>query len=174
MHEFAIFPDLSLRLRNFDKSMSRFFELASNYIQEERDLLLSSQLLTYVLQGVIISVVKFSDLVHFIYWSYWIHWSSSYCKLSLVCISFLFYFISIGTKLELSGYTIWVVNSKLVVRNNLIHCTTAKVFKNVEIFSKESEIFSVKEHLICSLISLIDLDILIFLKWMVSWTRKCV
>lgn len=73
MHEFAIFPDLSLRLRNFDKSMSRFFELASNYIQEERDLLLSSQLLTYVLQGVIISVVKFSDLVHFIYWSYWIH-----------------------------------------------------------------------------------------------------
>ncbi|EJD76128.1 hypothetical protein LOAG_16865 [Loa loa] len=48
MHEFAIFPDLSLRLRNFDKSMSRFFELASSYIQEERDLLLSSQLLTYL------------------------------------------------------------------------------------------------------------------------------
>ncbi|KAK6104450.1 NRDE-2 necessary for RNA interference family protein [Brugia pahangi] len=48
MHEFAIFPDLSLFLRNFEKSISRFFELASNYMQEKRDLLLSSQLITYL------------------------------------------------------------------------------------------------------------------------------
>uniref|UniRef100_A0A0R3RXV6 Protein NRDE2 homolog n=1 Tax=Elaeophora elaphi TaxID=1147741 RepID=A0A0R3RXV6_9BILA len=48
MHELSIFPDLSLRLRNFAKSISRFFELASSYKQEKRDLLLSSQLLTYI------------------------------------------------------------------------------------------------------------------------------
>uniref|UniRef100_A0A915PXI6 Uncharacterized protein n=1 Tax=Setaria digitata TaxID=48799 RepID=A0A915PXI6_9BILA len=49
MHEFTIFPDLSLRLKNFDKMVSRFFDLAFNYMQEERDLLLSSQLLTYLI-----------------------------------------------------------------------------------------------------------------------------
>ncbi|KAL3995282.1 NRDE-2 necessary for RNA interference family protein [Acanthocheilonema viteae] len=48
MHEFSIFPDLSLHLRNFAKSVNRFFELASSYIEKERDLLLSSQLLTYL------------------------------------------------------------------------------------------------------------------------------
>lgn len=58
MHEFGIFPDLSLRLRDFVKSLSRFFELASSYVQNERDLLLSSQLLTYVLLDVTV-VIKF-------------------------------------------------------------------------------------------------------------------
>ncbi|KAM3718596.1 putative Golgi apparatus membrane protein-like protein [Dirofilaria immitis] len=48
MYEFAIFPDLSLKLKNFDGWTCRFLELASSYIQEERDLLLSSQLLTYL------------------------------------------------------------------------------------------------------------------------------
>lgn len=48
MYQFGIFPSLSLQLKNFDKFVKRFFELACCYVQEERDLLLSSQLLTYV------------------------------------------------------------------------------------------------------------------------------
>lgn len=89
MHEFAVFPDLSVRLRNFDKSLSRFFELASSYVQEKRDLLLSSQLLTYVLfKGIIfIKIFRFhSDLS-------WIHWSD-YSKLNSLPNSFHFILFS--------------------------------------------------------------------------------